>query len=205
VVAEGPLTLDAARTAVVVIDVQNDFCHPSGVFFRAGLELHGLDRLVGSINALTEGARRAGAPVIWVRMEWPDDASVGLLAERSAFLRNDGLRRGSWGAQLVDGLGVGPDDHQVVKQRFSSFFETELEEVLRRLDVTTLVVAGVRTDFCVESTVRDAFFRDFDVVVAEDGVAGYLPELHHNSLRLMQTVFARVRPIDTITKALEKD
>jgi nicotinamidase-related amidase len=102
----------------------------------------------------------------------------------------------------VEGLDVEQGDAHVTKPRFSGFYETELEETLRRLGVTTLVTAGVRTDFCVESTVRDAFFRDFDVVVVEDAVAGYFAELHDNSLRLMQTVFARVAPVDQVAAAL---
>lgn len=196
------ISLDPARTAVVVIDVQNDYCHPSGVFAQAGLRVDGLEELVSRINALVAAARAAGSPVIWVRMEWADDAEVGLLAERSPFLRSAGLRQGTWGAELVDGLAVEPGDAQVSKARFSSFYDTTLEDTLRRLGVTTLVTAGVRTDFCVESTVRDAFFRDFDVVVAEDAVAGYFADLHDNSLRLMQTVFARVAPVDRVAAAL---
>jgi ureidoacrylate peracid hydrolase len=196
------MSLDPARTAVVVIDVQNDYCEPAGVFAQAGLRVEGLAELVGRINVLVAAARAAGSPVVWVRMEWPDDASVGILAERSPFLRSAGLRGGTWGAELVEGLDVEPGDVQVTKPRFSGFYETELEETLRGLGVTTLVTAGVRTDFCVESTVRDAFFRDFDVVVAEDAVAGYFAELHDNSLRLMQTVFARVAPVDRVAAAL---
>ena len=198
------LSLDARRTAVVIIDVQNDYCHPSGLFSRNGLRLEGLDRLVEMINALVRTARAAGTPVIWVRMEWADDVSVGLLAERSEFLRHEGLRKGTWGSELVAGLSIDEGDHQIVKPRFSGFYRTDLEETLRQLDVTTLVMAGVRTDFCVESTVRDAFFRDFDVVVAQDAVNGYFPELHHNSLRVMHTVFARVCPVDRIATALEQ-
>jgi ureidoacrylate peracid hydrolase len=184
----------SAGLALVVVDVQNDYCHPDGVFAGAGLHLNNLDTLVSAINELVRAARSANRPVIWVRMEWPDDDSVGLLAERSPFLRTEGLRSGTWGNELVDGLDVDPGDRVVGKRRFSAFYDSSLEDTLTEFGVEEIVVAGVRTDFCIESTVRDAFFRDLRVVVAEDAVAGYFQDLHLNSLRLMGTVFARVIP-----------
>ncbi|UED87886.1 cysteine hydrolase family protein [Streptomyces profundus] len=183
-------------SALLLIDIQNDYCHPEGVFAAAGLRVTDPDALVERVNTLTAAARSHGRPVIWVRMEWPDDDSVGLLAERSPFLRSAGLRRGTWGAALLDGLVVAPGDHTVVKSRFSAFHRTALDELLGDLGVGTLVLAGVRTDFCVESTVRDAFFRDLRAVVAGDAVAGYFEDLHLASLRLMGTVFAEIVPTD---------
>ncbi|MQY11753.1 Peroxyureidoacrylate/ureidoacrylate amidohydrolase RutB [Streptomyces sp. RB5] len=178
--------------AVVVIDVQNDFCHPRGVFAGAGLVVDDLDGLVANINTLVARAREQDVPVVWVTMEWADDAEVGLLASRSPFLATAGLRAGTWGCEPVDGLDVRPADRFVRKTRFSSFHRTGLEATLTELGADTLVVAGVRTDFCVESTVRDAFFRDYRAVVVRDAVAGYFPDLHENSLRVMGTVFARI-------------
>lgn len=189
-------------TAVVVIDVQNDYCHPDGVFARAGLRVTDLDGLVHRINALVEAARAGGHPVVWVRMEWDTDADVGLLAARSPFLAEAGLRTGTWGAEPVAGLDRRPGEAEVRKRRFSAFHETRLDELLAELGVGTIVVAGVRTDFCVESTVRDAFFRDLRVVVADDAVAGYVDDLHRHSLRLMGTVFAEVRPTEEVARTL---
>jgi len=188
------MTAGTPSSALVVVDVQNDYCHPDGVFASAGLRVEGLPALVENVNVLVRAARAAGRPVIWVRMEWSDDASVGLLAERSPFLRTQGLRSGTWGAQLVDGLEAAESDHVVVKERFSAFYRTSLDALLAELGVDTLVLAGVRTDFCIESSVRDAFFRDLDVVVADDAVAGYFDHLHRHSLQLMGTVFALVQP-----------
>jgi nicotinamidase-related amidase len=179
-------------TALLVIDMQNDYCHPDGVFAKAGLRVTGLDDLVQNVNTLAAAARASGRPVIWVRMEWTDDADVGLLAQRSPFLREQGLRRGTWGCELVTGLDRAPGDHEIVKPRFDAFHRTGLDDLLRDLGVETLVMAGVRTDFCVESTVRAAFFRDLKAVVAREAVAGYFEDLHLNSLRLMATVFANV-------------
>jgi ureidoacrylate peracid hydrolase len=184
------------RLALVLVDLQNDYCAPGGVFERAGMRVDGLDKLVASTNRLVAAARAGGHIVIWVRMVWDEDGGPGLLAERSPFLAREGLRRGTWGAEPLDGLDVAPDDAIVEKRRFSAFFDTGLEELLLREGVDTIVTGGVRTDFCVESTVRDAFFRDIEVLVVADAVAGYVPDLHEHSLREMGTVFAEVVTVD---------
>lgn len=192
-------------TAAVIIDVQNDYCHPDGVFARAGLKVDDLHSLIERVNTLVRAARAAGRPVIWVRMQWMDRADVGLLAQRSPFLREEGLRVGTWGAQPVEGLAVSTEDRVVTKKRFSSFHETDLDQVLADAGVDALAVAGVRTDFCVESTVRDAFFRDLEVVIVRDAVAGFFPDLHEASLRVMDTVFASVQDVATIISSTNGD
>lgn len=190
------------RFAVILVDVQNDFCHPDGVFSRAGLELNSRDQLVRSVNKLVRAARAGGQPVVWTTMVWDNNEQVGLLGSRSPFLARAGLRRGTWGAELMDGLEVAQGDRIVEKTRFSSFFRTDLEDFLQRGGIEYLIVAGVRTDFCVESTVRDAFFRDLHVFLPVEAVRGYVPELHENSLRVMGTVFARLVSVDDAVRVL---
>lgn len=189
--------------ALLLIDLQNDFCHPDGAFAAGGLRVPDLDGLLAAVNTLVAAARRAGSPVIWVRMVYESEADVGLLASRGPGIANHALRRGTWGAELLSGLEVGADDHFVDKRRFSAFFQTRLERLLRRLEVTGLVVGGVRSDFCVESTVRDAFFRDLPVTVAADATAGFVAELHQASLRVMGTVFADVVDLAEATRRLQ--
>jgi ureidoacrylate peracid hydrolase len=181
----------AGRTAaLVLVDLQNDYVHPDGVFAGAGFVVDDVDGLVAATNALVGAARAAGLPVVWTTTIWADRAALGRLAERSPFLAKAGLRPGTWGAALLDGLDARPEDLVVEKQRFSAFHETGLADALA--GVETLVVGGVRTDFCVESTVRDAFFHDHDVFVVADATAGYVAHLHEHSLQLMNTVFAQV-------------
>jgi nicotinamidase-related amidase len=184
----------AARpSALVLIDLQNDYCHADGAFAQSGLRVAELPGLVSVTNELLAAARAGGRAIIWTRTIWDGDADLGLLGRRSPFLTGGPLRRGSWGAQLLDGLDVQPSADVIVdKQRFDAFHQTELEAVLAARGIGTLVVGGVRTDFCVESTVRAAFFRDLDVLVARDAVAGYVPALHDGSLAVMNTVFAQV-------------
>ena len=180
------------RVALVLVDLQNDFCHPDGVFHRADLRLAERERLVECINTLAAAARAGGHLVMWTKMTWSDDREVGLLAKRSPFLAHEGLRRGTWGAELLSELDVDETDEIIEKPRFSAFFSTDIDARLQAATIETLVVAGVRTDFCVESTVRDALFRDLEVFVPADAVGGYVADLHEHSLRLMGTVFASV-------------
>ena len=194
--------LNGERSAVVVVDLQNDFCHPDGVFARAmQMRIPDVAGLVAAINRLVGAARAAGADVVWARMIWDGDEDVGVLA-RGGFLAHEGLRRGTWGVELLDGLDVAEGDLFVAKKRFSAFYRTNFEELLRARDVGCLYAAGVRTDYCVESTVRDAFFRDYHVVVARECVAGYFPLLHGNSLLGMGTLFAEVVDLDAALQRL---
>lgn len=189
------------RTAVVIVDMQNDFCHPDGAFSRlANMTIRDLDGLLSSTNRLVATARQNGHRVIWVRMVWESDAEMGLLGR--GLLADEGLRAGTWGAELVDGLDVREQDLQVTKKRFSAFFGTRLEELLREHDVEALVVGGVRTDYCVESTVRDAFFRDLETWVVRECVAGYFHDLHENSLVEMGSIFADVVSLDEAVELL---
>ncbi len=184
------------RIALVLVDLQNDFCHPDGVFAASGRHVENLGELIETTNRLVRAARQAGHLVVWVKMVWNDEGDLGLIASRSPFLAKTGLRRGTWGAELLDGLEVTPDDALVEKKKFSGFFKTELEATLRSAGIERLTVGGVRTDFCVESTVRDGYFRDFDITVVADACGGYSVDMHHASLRVLNTVFSRVVRLD---------
>lgn len=189
---------------MLVVDVQNDYCSADGVFDRVGLRADDLSGLVSTINRVTAAGRSTDTPVVWVRMEWRHEGDVGILAERSPFLLDEGLRAGTWGAQIVDGVELGSRDIHVTKRRFSAFFDTELHDVLQERDVDRLYVLGVRTDFCVESTVRDAFFRDYDVTVVSDGVRGYVEAMHDASIAVMSTVFARVASSEEVVHEIQQ-
>jgi len=190
------------KFATLIIDMQNDFVADEGVLARAGMNNATAKQIVPRVRELVDFSRSQAIPVIWVKMVWDTDRELGLLAERSPFLKREGLRRGSWGAQLVDGLEVKPGDLVVEKRRFSAFFNTRLEILLKNLGATHLLVAGVRSDFCVESTVRDAFFRDYDVIVVRDCVAGYFQDLHENAIKTMGTVFSRIMDLEEVKRLL---
>lgn len=184
------------RIALVLVDLQNDFCHPDGVFAASGRRVEKLGELIEATNRLVREARKAGHLIVWIKMVWDGEDDLGLISSRSPFLAETGLRRGTWGAELLDGLDVAPGDTVVEKKRFSGFFKTDLESTLRAAGIGKLTVGGVRTDFCVESTVRDGYFRDFDITVVADACAGYSADMHEASLRVLNTVFSRVVKLD---------
>lgn len=177
------VTFDLSRTAIVVIDMQNDFCHPDGWLAHIGVDVTPARRPIAPLQTLLAPLRTAGVPVIW--LNWgnrpdrlnlppgvlhvydPDGRSVGI----GAPLPSNGapvLQEGSWAAAVVDELTAAPGDVAVSKYRMSGFQDTELDSILRNLDITTLLFAGVNLDQCVLCTLQDASFRGYDCLLLDD-------------------------------------
>jgi len=182
--------LDPARTAVLLIDCQNDFAHPEGLFGRSGVDLSPIVQRLPAIRRFVAGVRAAGLPLIHVHQQTlPNGAS-----DSTAWLRfktrsgrdPEYCLPGTWGCEAVEGLTPHPGEAVVVKFRPDGFLHTPLEPMLRAAGTESLVVCGLFTEGCVESTVRSASYRDFYVVVAEDAVASAVPKLHQGSLALMR-------------------
>lgn len=184
------------RSALIVIDMQNGFLHPDGSIPRAGMVVPGAADLVSRTAALVAAARARDVPVVHTRhsyrhggLEMP--AWYRRAAEPVLAVAPDMLARGSWDADVVDELAPAQDGIVIDKIRFDAFLHTDLEVVLRALRVERLVVAGVVTNLCVESTVRSALQRDFEVSVAADCTAA-LPGQHEPALDSMRAAFAEV-------------
>jgi len=177
------IEFDLARSALVVIDMQNDFCHPKGWFGQRGVRVAPMRKPIPVLQQLLPAWRGAGAPVIWLnwgiradRLNLPASIlfkgkrtaeAVGY-AERSPEDRGQSLVRGHWGAQVVDELAVLDTDITVHKHRLSGFWDNELDSLLRGLDVRTLFFAGVNTDRCVFSSLQDAGFLGYDCILLAD-------------------------------------
>ncbi len=170
--------------ALLIIDMQADF-------FERMPELSAQrTRLVAATNALTDAARAAGRPVIWVRQEFAPDLGDAFLE-----MRRDGVAitiAGTAGAQLLPELQRAADDHLVVKKRYSAFHGTGLDELLAALGTSTLVVAGINTHACVRTTVIDAYQRDHDVTVASECIGSYHAEHHDVTVRYLEGRIARL-------------
>jgi nicotinamidase-related amidase len=185
------ITFDLARSAIVVIDMQNDFCHPDGWLAHIGVDVAPARRPIASLARLLPALRRAAVPVIW--LNWgnrpdrlnlspallhvykPTGEGVGLgdpLPSNGARV----LEHGSWAAAIVDELAVEPADIHVPKYRMSGFQDTVLDSILRNLNVTTLLFAGVNADQCVLCTLQDANFRGYDCFLIEDCTATTSPD-----------------------------
>ncbi|WP_142850240.1 cysteine hydrolase family protein [Telmatospirillum sp. J64-1] len=185
------LTLDLARSAIVVIDMQNDFCHPEGWLAHIGVDVAPARTPIDPLRKALPALRRAGVPVIWVN--WgnrpdllnlspsllhvykPTGEGVGLgdpLPSRGAPV----LQKDSWAAAVVDELPVEEGDIRVDKYRMSGFWDTPLDSILRNLKVETLLFAGVNADQCVLCTLQDANFLGYDCILLEDCSATTSPD-----------------------------
>jgi len=185
--------VDPRITALVVIDMQNDFCHPDGYFGKRGGDLSAVGPAVAKIEALVAEARRLDMLILWVRAHY-DDINTGA-AMADAFKRSGGdgeerLVAGSWGADWLEGLrpNEAPNEAIVSKHRYSAFYDSPIDLLLRSNAIENIVVTGTSTDVCVESTVRDAFFHDYFVVVPADAACAR-PEAHETSIKVMERVF----------------
>jgi nicotinamidase-related amidase len=190
--------------ALIVVDMQNGFCHPDGSFARMDMGLEGADEAVRNAARAITQARRAGIPVIFTRHVYrPGRADEGraLKANSPALAGLDGLAAGSWDAQVLAELGCGPDDLIVDKVRFDAFQWTSLEPLLRGLGVEEVVVCGVITNICVETTVRSAFMRDFPVILLADCCAAKTRRLHELSLEVLTAY--QLAEVESITAGFE--
>jgi len=184
------LVLDVGRCAAVVIDMQNDFCHPEGWLASQGVDITPARAPIPVLHRLLPALRSSDVPVLW--LNWgnrPDRANVppGVAHVYDPEARGVGLghplpgsgsrmlERGSWSASVVDELAPDPADLRVDKYRMSGFFDTELDSVLRNLDVTTLLFAGVNADQCVLATLTDAACLGYDCIFLSDCCATTSP------------------------------
>lgn len=177
------LEIDLARSALVVVDMQNDFCHPQGWFGQKGINIKPMRKPIKVLSGLLPAWRAAGAKVVWlnwgvrldrlnlsptVQFKGKRTAQGVGYAEVSPEDHGPSLVPGSWGAQVVDELRAAPGDITVFKHRLSGFWDNELDSVLRQGGVQTLLFAGVNTDRCVFSTLQDANFLGYDCVLLKD-------------------------------------
>jgi ureidoacrylate peracid hydrolase len=184
------LRCDLARTAIVVVDMQNDFCTEGGWLHSIGVDIGGARSPVAPLQRLLPALRAADVPVVW--LNWGNRPDRANLPPNVLHVYNpDGVSRGigdhlpgqdsgvleldSWGAAIVADLGVAAADIHVAKYRMSGFWDTPLDTILRNLDVTTLLFAGVNADQCVFATLVDAACAGFDVVLLEDCAATTSP------------------------------
>ena len=186
-----------ARDALLVIDTQKEVLHPKGTL-RGDLP-RVADGLLDAVRTLVDWARRQDVPIIWVRMAFrPGYVDAPLSVRETATDLAGRLIDGSWGAEIVDGIGRRDEDIVITKKRPSAFFGTDLDWVLRGLDVERIIVAGTSTNWAVESTVRDADSLDYRVVIAREATGARMGDLHEPSLLSMGTRFAKVVSVSEV-------
>jgi len=187
--------LNIARTALLIVDLQNDFLHPEGAYGRAGQTADAIAALPERIRPLADVLRAKGGWIVSTQFTLVPGKggepfiSPHLKALRS-FLGKGDFEPGAWGHRLVDTLQ--PADLTVEKVAYSAFYMSRLEFVLRRAGVDTLLVCGIVTNGGVASTVRDAHVRDFSVTVLSDGCAAFRDDVHETALADLSSI-VRVR------------
>jgi len=181
--------VQADRAALLVVDMQNDFCAPDGIAAKGGAKVASVGAIVPAVARLIDAARSAGVRTIFMRHTHEADLSNLSPARLSfyAMLYGGSISpyhciRGSWGHDVIKELAPAPGEMVINKDRSSGFIATNLDLVLRSNKIESVVIAGMATHACVESTARDAGFFDYYAVVVRDCVADYSRELHDASL-----------------------
>ena len=198
--------LDPAKTALIVIDMQNTWVHEDGPAYSPYCEA-----IVPNINRLAAAMRQAGGSVWWVRAIYGDDAPQNWSAYMEflspEFLSDmlTALSEGNVGSQLWHGLEIQPDDEHVIKRRFSALIQgsSDLDARLRAEGIDTMIITGTATNVCCESTARDAFMLNYRTLVVSDANATASDEAHNASLNALFNRFADVFTTDEVLVLLE--
>ncbi|MFC1962507.1 cysteine hydrolase family protein [Chloroflexota bacterium] len=181
------------HSAIVVIDVQNDFCHTDGGHAKRGTDISALANVVPDIIKLIEEGRKAGVPVIFVRnghTKWT--RSAALKNKKGESDRPPLCEEGTWGADFYRVQPL-PGENIVIKYRFSAFIGTNFDIILRTAGIKTLIMSGVTTNTCVESTARQGFMMDYNIVFLKDCTATHHIEEHEATLHNIELNFGFVR------------
>ncbi len=220
------IAMDASSMAVIVVDMENGFGAKGGMFDRAGIDISMIQKVVAPTAKVLAAARQADVKIIYLKMAYHENLSdigteespnrmlhLRIMHVGDTFVNPDGsksrmLIRETWSTEIVHELKPQAGDIVLYKTRFSGFYKTELDSLLKKMGKKYLIFTGCTTSVCVESTVRDAMFRDYSSVVLEDCVAepiGYdLPRSNHEaSLLTIKRLFGWVSSSEEFIKALK--
>jgi ureidoacrylate peracid hydrolase len=182
------LVFGVENSAVLVVDMQNDFGSEGGMFQLAGIDISAIQRAVNPTRDVIQAARAKGMQIVYLKMAFKADLSdagpidspnyarhqrmsVGKTVQAPYGSESRILIRDTWNTEILESLAPEAQDVVLYKHRFSGFFETDLDEILQKMDIKHLFVTGCTTSICVESTIRDAMFRDYQCILLEDCTA----------------------------------
>lgn len=186
------------NTALLVIDIQNDFCHQNGFFARIGKNIQHMQGILPKVQALINGARKAGVKIIFIKSYFDEKYLGPSMKVRKMYLgrTEDVCQEGSWGSEFI--IMPQEGDFVIVKHAFSAFVGTLLEQTLRREGIESLATTGVLTNVCCESTLRDGFMLGFNTVLIEDCCASDNLDAHNGTLYNIRTYFGWVTNYNTL-------
>lgn len=194
--------VDPATTRLLVVDVQNDFLADEGWFGKHGQDLTLMRQAVDNVQRFIPIARAAGVKPIFVRAIYDEKWLSKPMLERHQLVGFDShhCQEGTWGADFYV-VRPEPDDDVITKHRYSAFIGTDMDPLLRAQGVENLIIVGVTTNVCVESTARDGYMHDYHIVVVEDCTASYSEEPHLATLANIRRAFGRVATTEEIIAA----
>ena len=184
---------DPRLAALLVVDVQNDFVSPEGSAGKRGEDVSAALAMMPNLLALIEAARRVALTIVYIRTthsEWTDTPSWIYRSSQKSGLST--CREGTWGAEFYEGISPRPSERVVIKHRYSAFINTDLNTVLRARGIQSVLVCGVATNVCVETSARDAYMFDYYVTVIDDCSAAYDAKLHMATLENVRRHFGLV-------------
>ena len=211
------IEIDVTRVALLIIDMQNDFIDPNGWFGSVrGEDVGKLSNIIPNINSVSKAFRKFSVPIIHLNWGVRNDLAnlpANVIGKASSCGEIPGygdkissgevLVRGSWGANSVATINKGTDDLTVFKHRLSGFQDNELDQVLRRRDISTLVYAGINLDRCVFATLMDGCFQGYDAILVDDASTTTSPEYVRDAIiYLIRTNFGFTTKTSGIVRAL---
>ena len=192
--------IDPSKSAVVVIDMQNSFVAQGAVFETP----RGRD-IIPNIEKVVTYARDHRIPVIWTQSDHSPPGGGRILDRYPVIKHTRELWKGDESFDLyrnmLQPLG---DEHRIVKHKYDAFHDTDLDTVLKNLGLDTIVILGVATEVCCESTARAAFFNEYKVVLLRDATAAFVPDLQEQTCDRIDTLFGRVMETDEFLAVCEK-
>ena len=195
---------DPRLAALLVVDVQNDFVSPEGSAGRRGEDVSASLAMVPRLVRLIDEGRRVGLTIVYIKTthsEWTDTPPWIYRNSQKSGLNT--CREGSWGAEFYEGISPLPSERVVIKHRYSAFINTDLNTVLKARGIQSVLVTGVATNVCVETTARDAYMFDYYVTMVEDCSAAYDAKLHMATLENMRRHFGLVASSDEVIETWE--
>jgi ureidoacrylate peracid hydrolase len=201
------------KSALIVVDMQNDFVHPDGAFAQRArenpdkIDMKFLSGTIPNVKTLIEAFRAAKRPVVYIaHVLKPDrsDAQMPYWRHPPSRTNTTFIEENTWGAQIHDDLKPRESEHLVVKKGFGGFSNTPLDTILRNMGVTTCVVSGVTTCVCVSTTVRGGVEHNYRMILVQDAVAEVDRETHAAELKTMQRIFADVKSTDEVLDMLAR-
>jgi ureidoacrylate peracid hydrolase len=184
---------DPRYAALIVVDVQNDFVSPEGSAAKRGDDVGAAMAVIPNLKHLIEEGRRVGLTIIYIKTthsEWTDTPSWIYRTSQKSGLNT--CREGTWGAEFYEGISPLPSERIVIKHRYSAFINTDLNTVLKARGIQSVLVCGVATNVCVETTARDGYMYDYYVTLIDDCSAAYEAKLHLGTLENVRRHFGLV-------------